>query len=214
MWQTAMYYVTLFFEAAVGVFGIRLYEEPRYDVVDRLTDRIEIRRYAPRLAAEVELPSSTPSVRDEAFRLLFAYIAGANSGADENRRIAMTTPVEVTGTERIAMTVPVQTRDEPGSGVRMQFFLPAKFSVETAPVPTDPRVRIVTVPETAIAALRFSGMGRDEGQRQAELAGHLLNSRWRSTGPAAVLFYDAPFTLPFLRRNEVAVPVEPRHEGG
>jgi hypothetical protein len=55
MWSNIGYYATLAFESVIGIFGIRLYEEPRYDIVARLGDRVEIRRYARRLAAEVEL---------------------------------------------------------------------------------------------------------------------------------------------------------------
>jgi len=54
VWQSISYYAVLALESLVGLFGIRLYEEPRYDVIDRIADRVEIRRYAPRLAAEVE----------------------------------------------------------------------------------------------------------------------------------------------------------------
>jgi len=59
--------------------GIRPYDEPRrYDVIDRIGDRVEIRRYVSRLSAEVGLTSAGDTGRREAFQLLFAYIAGAN----------------------------------------------------------------------------------------------------------------------------------------
>jgi len=207
MWQAISYYGVLALESVVGVFGIRLYEEPRFDVIDRLGDRVEIRRYGPRLAAQVELPAAGEAGRSEAFQLLFAYIAGANrtpaSGSD---RIAMTVPVEVHDRERVAMTVPVQTSQANGL-VRMRFFLPAKFSLENAPTPVDGRVRLVAAPGETIAILRYSGSGIDRAQRQAELTAALAPSPWRPSGEPYTLNYDAPFTLPFLRRNEAAVAV-------
>ncbi len=206
MWQAISYYGVLVIESIVGVFGVRLYEEPRYEVIDRLGDRVEIRRYGPRLAAQVELPAAGEAGRSEAFQLLFAYIAGANRTAAAGRdRIAMTVPVEVH--DKVAMTVPVQTSQVNGF-VRMRFFLPAKFSRETAPAPVDQRVQIVTMPGETIAILRYSGGGNDRVQRQAALTAALAPSPWRPVGEPYTLNYDAPFTLPFLRRNEAAAAVE------
>ena len=213
MWQAISYYGVLALESVVGVFGIRLYEEPRYEVIERLADRVEIRRYGPRLAAQVELPVAGEARRSEAFQLLFAYIAGANrTAASGSDRIAMTVPVEVHAPEpaarqQVAMTVPVQTSQASGL-VRMRFFLPAKFRRENAPTPVDDRVRLVTTPAETIAILRYSGSGTDRTQRQAELTAALAPSRWRPTGEPYTLNYDAPFTLPFLRRNEAAAAVE------
>jgi hypothetical protein len=206
MWQSIYYYTALGFEALIGVFGIRLYEEPRYALIDHVGDRIEIRRYAPRVAAQVELPTVGEAGRNQAFRLLFSYIAGANrAAAPADSKIAMTAPVEVREPERIAMITPVQTQD--AGGVLMRFFLPARFTRETAPEPTDPSVHILTVPEETIAVLRFSGSGDDIMERQAALVAGLAGSQWEPVGGAYALFYDAPFTLPFLRRNEAAVVV-------
>lgn len=207
MFESLIYYCTLAFEAAIGVFGIRLYEERRYDVISRITDRVEIRRYGPRVAAEVELSVTGKNERNEAFQLLFAYIAGANqSSASGNAKIAMTVPVEVRDKERIAMTIPVQASEAIGA-LQMQFFLPAKYTQDSAPKPLDGRVTIVTVPGATIATLRFSGSANDFKARQAELIRTLCESRWRPTGSPYSLNYDAPFTLPFLRRNEAAVAV-------
>ena len=128
MWQTLCYYGALALESVLGVFGVRLYEEPHYDAIDRVADRVEIRRYAHRLAAEVQLAVAGEAGRNEAFRLLFAYIAGANRASGlGNRKIAMTVPVEVRDKELVAITVPVQTSETNGTTL-MRFFLPAKYS--------------------------------------------------------------------------------------
>ena len=208
MLETISYYSALVLEGLIGIFGIRLYEEPRYNVVSRVADGIEIRRYGPRLAAEVEFPAAAPNGRDQAFRLLFAYISGANQSGPAQDRIAMTTPVEVRGRERVAMTTPVQASETASIG-RMQFFLPAKYSADSAPAPTDPRVRVITVPGETIAALRFSGSSAAFAERQQELIGKLAGSGWQPAGGSYALNYDAPFTIPFLRRNEAAVAVLP-----
>lgn len=194
-------------ESVLGVVGIRLYEEPRYDIVGSLENGIEIRRYGPRLAAEVELGEAGDKRRDEAFGLLFAYIAGANrTPALANNRVAMTMPVEVRGEERLAVNAPIQMIDASATAI-MRFYLPAKFTRDTAPTPTDTRVRSVEIPTETIAVSRYSGSGADVMERRRELVAGLAGSPWRPAGEPYTLTYDAPFTLPFARRNEAAVSV-------
>ncbi len=207
MWQAISYYSVLALNSVLGVVGIRLYEEPRFEIVGSLENGIEIRRYGPRLAAEVELGEVGDARHDEAFGLLFAYIAGTNrTSALENQRVAMTVPVEVRVGERVAMTVPVQVLD-PDAAAAMRFYLPAKFTRDTAPTPTDARVRLVTSPTETIAVSRYSGSGADGMQRRRELVAGLAGSPWQPVGEPYTLSYDAPFTLPFVRRNEAAVSV-------
>ncbi len=193
-------------------FGIRSgYEAPAYDVVERRGETLEIRRYAPRVAVEATVESGdAEDGRNDAFRLLFDYITGANREAAE---IAMTTPVEsgAAGDKpgaAIAMTVPVETAEaEPGQ-MRMRFFLPAAHS-EAPPQPLDPRVSTVTLPEQTLAVLRFSG-SRSEArieEKTDELLAALRDTAWRPVGEPVAQLYDPPWTLPFLRRNEVAVAV-------
>jgi len=206
MWQSISYYALLSLESVVGVFGIRLYEEPGYEVIGRASDRVEIRRYAPRLAAEVALPDTGKDARGDAFRLLFDYISGANRGASGADKIAMTVPVAVRDRELISMTVPVATSDRNGS-VRMRFFLPAKYDMRNAPRPIDERVELIAIPAQTVGTLRYSGSGRDADAQQSKLIAALKASAWQPLGPPYTLYYDAPFTLPFLRRNEAAVGV-------
>jgi hypothetical protein len=207
MWQTVSYYAVLVLESVFGVFGIRLYEEPHYDVVARLADHVEVRRYAPRLAAEVTLSRGGDAARSRAFQLLFDYIAGANHSAQGSKKVAMTVPVSVRDVERVAMTSPVDVSED-SEVMRMRFFLPAKYTRDTAPLPDDERVKLVTVPEKTVAILRYSGLGSDFEKRQFDLIAELTGSRWRPVGAPYTLYYDAPFTLPFVRRNEAAIPVE------
>ena len=65
------------------------------------------------------------------------------------------------------------------------------------------------MPEQSLAVLRFTG---STGQtavaaREAELMRNLAGSPWQPLGEPVAMFYDPPWTLPFLRRNEVAIPV-------
>jgi len=209
MAQAIWYYTILVVESVLGAFGLRLYEEPAYAVLDRPADGVEIRRYAPRLAAEVDL-ERRGNADGQAFTLLFNYIAGANRGASgEPERVAMTVPVDVAQPERIAMTAPVETATRERM-TRMRFYLPARFTPATAPKPTDTRIQIVTVPEQTVATLRFSGTGRDLSDRARQLLDALAATNWQPAGAPYGLFYDAPFTIPWLRRNEAAVNVTAR----
>ena len=216
MLQNVAYYSALVLETVAGTFGVRLYEEPAYQVVGHVGEDIEIRRYAPRLAAEVEYPKGGRRDGGDAFMLLFNYIAGANQGAPGANKIAMTVPVEmrasdkVAASEKIAMTAPVEMA-ESGDGGRIRFFLPSSLTAESAPRPADARVKLVTVPAETIAVQRFSGVGWEMAERQAELVRKLAGTNWQPAAKPFALYYDGPFTLPFLRRNEAAVAVSTRN---
>lgn len=196
------------FTFGCSVFGNRSgYEEPPYQVLDAMASDLEVRRYGPRLAIETEVEAQDEAQgRSEAFRILAAYLFGEN---EAHREIAMTTPVETASrSTEIAMTVPVETSGASGR-IRMRFFPPAEFTLETLPEPKDSRVRFVEMPAETLAVLRFSGR-RNAGaiaSRTSELLAALASSQWSAVGEPIALFYDPPWTLPFLRRNEVAVAV-------
>lgn len=189
-------------------FGVRSgYEQPSYEVVEQ-QDSVEIRSYEPRLAAEARVEADgTDDGRNSTFRILFDYISGANQSGS---KIAMTAPVESAKVlEQIAMTVPVETARSDDDSVYMRFFLPEKYDSDTAPKPLDERVTIVSVPQQTVAVLRFSGFGSEEtvNEKKSELLASLDGTAWRAMGPPTAYFYDPPWTLPFLRRNEVVVAV-------
>lgn len=195
-----------------GLVGIRSgTEEPRFTVVERI-GAVEIRHYGPRLAAETTVAGNAVAARNAGFRAVAGYIFGDNAGKTS---IAMTAPVAQTAgkPQTIAMTAPVAQEATPGASGqwRIQFFMPARYTRESLPEPKDPNVRIVEVPAQDYAVLRFSGSrtGTAVATRTAELQAALASSRWRASGMPAAWFYDPPWTPPFLRRNEVAAPVEP-----
>lgn len=191
------------------LFGIRSgYEQPQYQVIDAVSEDLEVRRYPPRLIAEARVETSgVEEGRNAAFRLLFDYISGANSG---EAGIDMTVPVEsAEASQKIAMTTPVATSSAAEGEVTLRFFFPSEFTLETAPQPNDPRVTILELPEQTLAVLRFSG-SRDEEAVKAkneQLLRALNETSWRASSEPFAFFYDPPWTLPFLRRNEVAVAV-------
>jgi hypothetical protein len=170
---------------------------------------LEIRSYGPRIAAETSVAADEEQARYDGFRRLAGYIFGANRA---KAKIDMTVPVAQQKSQTIAMTAPVgQVRGEDGQWV-IRFFMPAEFTLETLPTPDDPAVVLRQVPGETVAVLRFSGFwGADAiAARQAELRQRLETTGWKPTGTPLAWFYDPPWTIPFLRRNEVAVPVAAR----
>ena len=93
----------------------------------------------------------------------------------------------------------------------VRFFMPAEYARDTLPEPVDDAVKIVTVPEETMAVYRFSGSRSAVAMAQARelLLRQLQGSAWHVAGEPVDWFYDPPWTLPPLRRNEVAVPVVP-----
>merc|ERR1712107_541276 len=104
-----------------------------------------------------------------------------------------------------AMTTPVVT-----GGCLMRFVLPSKYkTIEDAPVPTDPKVRLVAVPEKDMAVLRFRGKVTGNGEAEGkydELVRLAAEKGLSPDGKWELHRFNPPFMLPFLRTNEVSFP--------
>ena len=131
----------------------------------------------------------------------------------------MTTPVEIAKPSvKIPMTAPVEINTA-NDAVVMRFFMPSNYSKNDLPDPSDPRVKLVELEPMTAAVLVFSGSTGDKAvsMRTTELMAAIQNTKWRGSGAPTAFFYNPPWTLPFLRRNEVAVPVlkrnDPRRRG-
>lgn len=196
-----------FVESALLVFGIRVgTEEPPHTVRD-LDGGVQIRTYEARIAAETTVTASEEGARNVGFRLLAGYIFGANH---RSTKIAMTAPVDQrkpAGTT-IAMTAPV-AQTGAGDDWVIRFYMPSRWTMDELPTPDDDRVRLVEVPPETVAVLRFTGDRSADAvaERTLQLRKTLQAYGFESAGEAVSWFYDPPWTLSFLRRNEVAVPV-------
>jgi hypothetical protein len=182
---------TQFAEGLGGVFGIRVgTEEPLY-VHEEDLGGIEIRLYGPRVAAQTSVEGDGQDARSVGFRRLAGYIFGGNH---RKTKVAMTAPVAQTHTGGTGKSV-------------IRFYMPSKWSLETLPEPDDSSVTVVEVPSERFAVLRFSGDRSSTAitAKSAELLTALHDTDFHPDGPPVAWFYDPPWTLPFRRRNEVAV---------
>jgi hypothetical protein len=114
-------------------------EELQYQILKKAGD-FEIRQYQPYVVAEILLEGGFQRVGNEGFRRLVAYVDG------ENRRH-----------QTIPMAAPVGQENVDGKW-RVTFDMPSSSTVHTLPAPLDPRIKLVEVPKTLMAALRYSGL--------------------------------------------------------
>jgi len=180
-------------------------EEAAYTVVT--TDgAFEIRDYAPHVVAETLVEGTLEEAGNTAFNRLFRYISGGNRSRE---KVAMTAPVaQQPQGEKIAMTAPVaQQRIREQWAV--SFMMPATYTLETLPAPEDPQVTLRQVPARRIAAVRYSGSWSEKGylRHKSELESWMRGKGLAAAGEHQWARYNSPFSLWFLRRNEILVPV-------
>ncbi len=173
--------------------------EPSYRL-ELHTNSYDIRVYAPYLVAEVIVPGPAEAASSAGFRLLAAYIFGANGGS---QKIAMTAPVTQTPVT-LPMTAPV-TQSRADDGFRVHFSMPAGYTLSTLPLPNDPRVKLFEVPAQRVAVHRYSGRWTEQNYAEHldELRASLSAAGLVPHGEPILARYDAPYVLPFLRRNEI-----------
>lgn len=178
------------------------YEGPPYEVVKKL-DGFEIRRYQPRVVASVDLSGEYEKSLNNGFRILAGYIFGKNG---PKSKISMTAPVVVS--QKIPMTAPVAVSPR-GEQMTMRFFMPSKYTLETLPEPLDDRIKLSLLPAQTFAAVKFSGIARDADfkERGEALVKKLEAAGIKVDGEPVWAYYNPPFTLPFMRRNEVMLPI-------
>ncbi len=165
------------------------YETPEYEVV--LQERpFEIRQYSDFLMVEYENDSDPFS--QNGFGTLFRYISNDN---DQQQRISMTVPVieEMTEGKR-----------------KMAFVVPRKHWEHT-PKPNDPHLSIKSFDSGTFAVIRYSGLSNRQKEKDnwERLVEWIEQKGYRRLYNAMLAFYNSPFSLPMMRRNEIMVRVEP-----
>lgn len=164
-------------------------EEPRWELITNLNS-VEVRQYEPSIHAVTSLSSNSET--SDGFRRLAGYIFGGNEQS-----------------KSIAMTAPVQETLEPESP-EMALTLPAEYALEDLPAPDDDSVFIRPVPAKTVAAIRFSGLATDAkvAGQTTELLSILDQHALTVVGVPVLNQYNPPWTMPFLRRNEIAVEIQ------
>ena len=180
-------------------------EEAPYTVA-KASGIFEVRDYEPHTLAETLVDSNLEDAGNKAFRRLFNYISGDNHSRSS---ITMTAPVsQKSSGEKIAMTAPVSQQPAAGKWA-VSFMMPAGSTPATLPIPDDSSIILRQVPAQRVAAVRYSGGWSEKKfmQYKQELENWIAANNLKVAGEPVWARYNPPFTLWFLRRNEILIPI-------
>lgn len=194
-------------------------EEPDYTVLMQ-EDDFELRRYDEQLVAQTWVTGDQSAASREGFKTLADYIFGNNTApSGESSKISMTAPVTMQSqansnndaSQKIAMTAPVSMQQSDGKW-RVQFTMPSQYTMQTLPKPNNPNVKIIEVPAQTYGIIKFSWWaGEDKVAEKTEaLRTWMQDQNLVITGEPELARYNPPWTLPFMRRNEVMIAYQPK----
>jgi hypothetical protein len=161
------------------------YETAKYEVTKVISDKIEIREYKNMVLATI---STDDKSQNNNFRTLFKFISGGN---EQEQEISMTTPV---------------FRQNINNKKSMSFVMPDSFAKGAIPKPNNKNIKIELLENTKFIVIRFSGRAIDKNFNKYQ---KVLESAIKENGLKADLDnpinanYNAPWTIPFFKRNEV-----------
>jgi effector-binding domain-containing protein len=190
-------------------------EEPKYVLIEK-SEPFELRAYIPRIVAEVKVDGDLDAASNQGFRLIAAYIFGKNQVAE---KIAMTAPVGIESSDqnkstKIAMTAPVgiesiKSSENAGNQWTVSFVMPSEYTLATLPKPLNPDIRIRELPAEKRAVITFSGFYDEDKVRDKTqaLREWMKSNNMKSVGEPQFARYNPPWTLPFMRRNEIMIQV-------
>lgn len=179
-------------------------EKPKYKIIEK-EGKIEIREYGSMVVAQTQVEGERKAAIREGFRRIAAYIFGENSSSE---KVAMTAPVLQEGSDQSVIT-------EPGGQEinnvcwTVCFVMPTKFTLRTLPKPKDDRVHLRQLDRRWIATIRFSGETDTANLRShlALLIAFLQERQVKAQSNPIFAFYNPPWTLPALRRNEIWIEI-------
>jgi hypothetical protein len=173
------------------VFGKSGVEELPYTVLDK-EDNFELRHYDRLVLVTTPMQDGTER-QNSPFNTLFKYISGENQATTE-----------------IPMTAPVFMDQADQATEYMSFVLPEDFTIETAPVPQDPTVKLEEITDYTVATVTFSGFLKQDNieKHKALLETWIARKALKKIGPVKAAGYNPPFTIPAMRRNEILIQVQ------
>lgn len=187
-------------------------EGPKYTLIQK-NEVFEIREYAPYLVAQTEVTGTFDEMGGKAFRILVKYISGENQ---QQSNIKMTAPViqESSAQEgqKIPMTAPViqEAGKRDSQSTTFSFVMPQNFTLDTLPLPLDKRITIKEIPAKNVAVLEYSGGWGEQKYKKNEalLLKALEDAGIKTIGVPSFARYNSPFTLWFMRKNEIMIEVQ------
>ncbi len=89
----------------------------------------------------------------------------------------------------------------------VHFVMPEKYTLDTLPTPNNPAVMLREIPARNYAVMRFSGFtgAIKVDKKITELMMWLKDKGIKPIGEPEMARYNAPWSLPFMRRNEIMV---------
>ena len=188
-------------------------EEPEYTILNQVDD-FELRRYDPQIVAQTWVTGDQKQAGNKGFKILADYIFGNNTApSGGSSKISMTAPVKMqpqNGTSaKIAMTAPVAMQESDGKW-RVRFVMPSQYTMQTLPKPNNSEVSIIEVPAKTYGVIKFSGLVGEEkvATKTAQLKEWMQNLN--IVGTPEMARYNPPWTLPFMRRNEIMIEYQPK----
>jgi DNA gyrase inhibitor GyrI len=185
------------------IFGYKT-PEPSYSIIKK-DGNIELREYGSILVAQVKVKGERYQAINDGFRQLAGYIFGGNHA---EKQIAMTAPVSQEPV-KIQMTAPVIQQKIADEWI-IRFVMPAHYTLNTIPKPDNKNIAILEIPARRYAVIRFSGRNTQENINTHEklLEKYISDNRLKKNGEPSYAFYNPPWILPFLRRNEIMIAVD------
>lgn len=199
-------------------------EEPNYTILSQ-TENFELRRYESQLVAQTWVSGDQNAASRTGFKVLADYIFGNNTApSGESSKISMTAPVAMqfeakqsenkngdNESQKIAMTAPVSMQENDGKW-RVQFTMPSQYTMQTLPKPNNPDITIIEVPPQTYGVIKFSGLAGTEkvAAKTSELQSWMQVQKLTVSGTPELARYNPPWTLPFMRRNEVMIAYQPK----
>lgn len=175
-----------------SLFGVQSEKGPRYKTLIK-EDNYEIREYVSYNVAQTEIKSNLEGSSGENFQTLADYIFGKN---ESKKEIPMTSPV---------------IQFENGEYSAMQFTMPSEYKLEDLPLPKNDKIELKKVPSKTLAVIKYSW--GDSAEKRNENYQKLKNwiqskDKYVMNGDPFYAGYNPPWTIPFLKRNEVLISVK------
>jgi len=172
-------------------------ETPPYSLIE-IREQFEVRQYSAYTVCSTPLTSESSTESG-----LTMSILPVSSGFTELADYVFGKNVNEEGeSEKMKMTTPVIIDDQ-----SMSFILSQEFTADTAPTPVTDSIILKDIPAELIAAREFTGITTENevGKQKAKLEDALISAGIvYDNSSFKVLNYNPPFTVPWIRRNEVS----------